>query len=322
MVEDVVQLRKDRCVVCHGSNVVQSVAPNRWMASAHGRCAFAPLRSVTQVRYRVFDNVDVTYGVILRRQHRVVGRQRGIGHGHLPPGGRRVSDRPVVILAHGGSFLQEATMGSMWCRFARISPAWATSPRPSATGWASTTCLIWRRRFKSRCFGGCTTPKRPYATSERRMPKTATHGGLTQSHCAWRVFCGAFIALHAAYIDDMEEVPDIIDLSQPGLGGGLEGLSGNQGILPKSCPSSTFPVPSEMRTGLPRAMFRGEHPWNVDGTVPYGTGTISLLGVNVTQVDGSWPVHIRAEDGIGPPLCHLRGRGTCATYEQATCTTI
>ena len=51
-----------------------------------------------------------------------------------------------------------------------------------------------------------------------------------------------------AYIDDLSEVPDIIDLTQLGLGGGLEGLkAATLGIPQKCCPLSTFQEPWGMR---------------------------------------------------------------------------
>ena len=80
---------------------------------------------------------------------------------------------------------QAATTGSMWCRCAKTSRGWATSPRPSAIDWASTTCLTWRRRFRSRCCVAFTMPRRRCVTSDARMPKTATHGGLTRPASCW-----------------------------------------------------------------------------------------------------------------------------------------
>ena len=61
-----------------------------------------------------------------------------------------------------------------------------------------------------------------------------------------------------------------------------------------------------------------------DGTVPFGTSTISLFGINVIEVDGSWPVHIRAaEVGLDHRLVTFEGAGhvphvTSDTYYDLT----
>ena len=122
---------------------------------------------------------------------------------------------------------------------------------------------------------------------------------------------GAFIALHAAYIDELSEVPDIIDLTQPGLGGGLEGMSGNEGyssdVLSIVNISGAIGEADWIDAGdVPVVSTHG----TADGTVPFGTSTISLFGINVIEVDGSWPVHIRAaEVGLDHRLVTFEGAG-------------
>ena len=122
---------------------------------------------------------------------------------------------------------------------------------------------------------------------------------------------GAFIALHSAYIDDLDEVPDAIDLTQPGLEGGLEGLSGSPGYS------------SEVLSIVNLCGAMGDAGWmevgdapvvsvhgTADETVPFGTGFVQLLGFSVSQVDGSWPVHLQAESlGLDHAITLLEGEG-------------
>ena len=47
-----------------------------------------------------------------------------------------------------------------------------------------------------------------------------------------------------------------------------------------------------------------------DETVPFGTGFVQLLGLPVSQVDGSWPVHLQAESlGLDHAITLLEGEG-------------
>ena len=106
---------------------------------------------------------------------------------------------------------------------------------------------------------------------------------------------GAFIALHAAYVD-LDEVQDIIDMSDPGLGGGLEGNSGNPGYS------------SEVLSVFSMSGAIGNKDWIEDGdvpvvsthgtddnTVPYGEGPIQIFFFNVDEADGSYAVHEQAD---------------------------
>ena len=98
---------------------------------------------------------------------------------------------------------------------------------------------------------------------------------------------GAFIALHSAYLD-FNEVPDIIDLSDPGLGGGIEGNSGNLGysseVLSVFSMSGAIGNKEWIESGdVPIVSTHGTE----DNTVPYEEGTIQIFLIDVDEVDGS-----------------------------------
>ena len=262
-------------------------------------------------RYRIFDEIQVESGVVYGSNVGSSGANVVLDMDVYQPSNDDVTDRPVVVVAHGGFFWLEATTAWTWFPCARIWLGWGTSRRRSVTGWAWTTCSIWKPRCKRPCCGrarrqgGGSLFRKTHAEEGNPYgidPNRIVLGGSS---------AGAFIALHAAYIDDLSEVPEIIDLSQPGLGGGVEGLSGNAGY------------PSDVLSLINISGAMGDAGWMApgdvpivsthgtdDGTVPYGTGDIAILGINVAVVDGSWPVHIRAaEVGLDHNLVTFVGAG-------------
>ena len=113
---------------------------------------------------------------------------------------------------------------------------------------------------------------------------------------------GALIALHAAYGDE-DEIPPFVDMSQDGLVGGIDGSSGSPGY--SSDVLSVFSISGALAdaswiesNGVPVVSTHG----NDDTTVPYGTGPVQLLGIDVTNVDGSETVHAQL-DALGTENC-------------------
>lgn len=115
---------------------------------------------------------------------------------------------------------------------------------------------------------------------------------------------GGFMAVHLAYLTDENDIPDVIDQTNVGLGGGIEGLSGNLGYSSKA--TAIVNIAGALgdkewmdNTKAPILSLHGDE----DGTVPYGT---ALIGAGVYEdiilVDGSESIHIKAEE-IGLKHC-------------------
>lgn len=115
------------------------------------------------------------------------------------------------------------------------------------------------------------------------------------------VSAGAVSAIHYAYLNDIAEMPSYIDTTKPGLGGGIEGASGNQGY------SSTIhgvinvcgmiADTAWIHAGdVPIVSLHGTD----DGIVPYGTAVINVAGIyQIFEVDGSSSIHDRmAQEGV------------------------
>jgi dienelactone hydrolase len=103
------------------------------------------------------------------------------------------------------------------------------------------------------------------------------------------VSAGGFIALQLAYVDEMDELPSTIDFDNPGLGGEMEGLSGNDGYpshvnaiinIAGAVSDTTHIHPGDE----PACLFHGTG----DTTVPFGSEILVIAGTfPVTEVDGS-----------------------------------
>jgi para-nitrobenzyl esterase len=112
------------------------------------------------------------------------------------------------------------------------------------------------------------------------------------------VSAGGFIVLQHAYIDDLSELPGVIDFSNPGLAGGIEGESGNEGyssevkaiISVAGAISDTTYIESG---DVPACLFHGTG----DTVVPFDSDILVIAGAfPVTEVDGSNSVDQKLSD--------------------------
>ncbi len=102
------------------------------------------------------------------------------------------------------------------------------------------------------------------------------------------VSAGGFIVLQHAYIDDLSELPGVIDFANPGLGGGIEGESGNAGYsseikaivsIAGAISDSTYIESGD----VPACLFHGTG----DTVVPFDSDILVIAGTfPVTEVDG------------------------------------
>ena len=216
------------------------------------------------------------------------------------------TDRPLIIIAHGGFFLAGANNGAdvvpMCEDFARMG--YAVASISYRLGIANLLDLeneliraVWRGVHDGRA-------------AVRYFRKSVEEDGNPWGIDPDRIYmggvsAGGFLAVHHAYVDNESEIPSVINQSQPGMGGGLEGNSGNAGY--SSDVAGIFNVSGALKDA--DWMQAGDAPLvsvhgTADGTVPYGTGSVALLGFNVTEVDGSATLHERAEE-IGLTHCFV-----------------
>lgn len=228
------------------------------------------------------------------------------------PAGDGELNRPVVILAHGGFFLAGSNDGVDVVPLCEDLARMGYVAASISYRLGIDNVFDLETSLQEAVLRGVHDAKAAVRFFRRSHAEEGNPWGIDPSRIVMGgSSAGAFIALHAAYIDDLSEVPDVIDLTQQGLGGGLEGFSGNPGyasdVLSIINISGAIGDADWIEAGdVPVVSTHG----TADGTVPFGTGPISLLGANVIDVDGSWPVHIRAEEvGLDHRFVTFEGAG-------------
>ena len=263
-------------------------------------------------RYRVFDEVEVTQGVMYGANVGSSGANEELDMDIYRPVGDVEGNRPVVILAHGGFFLAGSNDGVDVVPLCEDLARMGYVAASISYRLGIDDLFDLETSLQESVLRGVHDAKAAVRFFRRTHAEEGNPWGIDPSRIVLGgSSAGAFIALHAAYIDDLSEVPDVIDLTQPGLQGGLEGFSGNPGY-----PSDVLSIVNiSGAIGDAGWIAAGDVPvvsthGTSDGTVPYGTGGVSLLGFTVTEVDGSWPVHIRAEEvGLDHRLVTFEGAG-------------
>ncbi|HTL80066.1 MAG TPA: T9SS type A sorting domain-containing protein [Bacteroidia bacterium] len=214
---------------------------------------------------------------------------------HLPQADTS-TNRPVIIIAHGGNFLGGSKTGTdvlQFCHdFAKMGYVVASIdyrvgmtnfpfPGPDST---DATEAVMRAVQDGKA-------------AVRFLRKDFENGNQyridTSKIYFLGVSAGGFIGLHMAYLDRNSEFPSWADTTnQYGLHGGLEGLSGNPGYSSKiagvinicgAIGDTAYIEPGDE----PAMLFHGDQ----DNTVPYGSAEIILLGqYPLLQVDGSYSI--------------------------------
>jgi acetyl esterase/lipase len=218
------------------------------------------------------------------------------------PNGDTASNRPLVIVAHGGSFIGGSKTGTdvvPICKdlaklgYVAVSIEYRLGmnglPFPGPDSSDATESVmrgVHDGRAAVRYFRKLASVD---STNIYRIdPNNIFFAGVS---------AGGFIALQMAYLDQVSEIPSFIDMvGQAGLTGGLEGNSGNPGYssevkaIVNIC--GALGDTAWMKPGdEPVLSFHGTN----DATVPYGSNTISLLGLfPLLKVHGSYSVSAQA----------------------------
>ncbi|MBI3511736.1 MAG: T9SS type A sorting domain-containing protein [Bacteroidetes bacterium] len=210
------------------------------------------------------------------------------------------TNRPLVILMHGGNFLGGSKTGTdvvPFCHdFAKMGYVVA-----SIDYRVGMTNFPFGTPDSVDAAGSVIRAVHDGKAAVRFFKKDVAVNGNSYRIDTSKIFfmgvsAGAITALHMSYMDNMSEFPVYADtVNHYGLNGGIEGLSGNQGY------SSSFRGVIEIcgaigdtswiaAGNMPAMLFHGDQ----DGTVPYGSAIIYLLGTYpLLMVDGSHSVDAR-----------------------------
>ncbi|MBL0330663.1 MAG: alpha/beta hydrolase fold domain-containing protein [Bacteroidetes bacterium] len=262
---------------------------------------------------------DVVYGTNIKE----TGSSQTLLMDVYQPTGDVSTSRALVIVAHGGSFIGGSKTGTdvvPLCNdlaklgYVAVSIEYRLGmnnfpiPGPDSS---DATEAVMRAVHDGRA-------------AVRYMRKNARVGGNTYKIDTNNIFfagvsAGGFIALHLAYLDQLAEYPNYIDTLQPGLLGGVEGLSGSQGYpsnvkavvnICGALGDTTWIKPGDE----PVLSFHGTN----DNTVPYGSAIIVLSGFYpLLEVDGSSSVHEQA-NAMGLENCFVTWPGQDHVPEVGT----
>ncbi len=242
-------------------------------------------------RYRdkLFPIVQLQSDVVYGQNLNYFGQEQQLLLDVYQPAGDIAEDRPLVIVAHGGYFLggdkTDESAAPLCHELARMGYVTASIGYRIGINLtlplnASFTEAIMRSvqdmKAAIRFFRKSAMDQgNPY----RIDPNKIYVGGVS---------AGGFVALHLAYLD-ADEVPPIVNWTNAGLSGGLEGNSGNSGY--SSAIDGVFSIAGAIGDttwiepgGTPAFLAHGSE----DSVVPFGSDTLTLLGIfDVAEVDGS-----------------------------------
>jgi poly(3-hydroxybutyrate) depolymerase len=249
---------------------------------------------------QLFPTVTVTSNIVYGSNTDYNGATQSLLMDIYEPQGDTVSLRPLIVWAHGGSFIggskvdQDVT--TLCTRFAKMGYVTASIeyrygmfPIDSVDAIKAVLRATQDMKAAVRYFRQDAAGANTY----RIHPGYLFTGGSS---------AGAFMALHLAYLDKVSEFP--LGATVLNSLGGLEGTSGNAGYptlplavinLCGALGDSSYLEPGN----VPLVSMHGTN----DQVVPYGTAVITIIIFTIMRVDGSHSINIRANNvGVQNPF--------------------
>lgn len=240
----------------------------------------------------VFTNVTATTNIVYGQATNVSNQSQELRLDVYQPTGDVLAQRPLLIFAHGGSFIggnKESGDVVELCRyFARHG--YVTASIQYRLGFGS---IIPNEELAVKAVLRATLDMKAAVRFFRKDAATENTFKIDPENIiVGGVSAGAFMAVHLAYLDKEEEMPTYINLADFG---GIEGNSGNPGYA-----SNTKAVVNLCGAiGKKSWIESGDVPilsmhGNNDNVVPYGTAMLSISIFPIMQVDGSSSIHEQA----------------------------
>ncbi len=237
----------------------------------------------------IFSNVTVTSNVIFGSNDNNNGTNALLKMDIYEPTGDTVTHRPVLMMAHGGSFVggtkTDADVVAICTSFAKRGYVCCSYEYRLYIGIPTTQALATDAVFRAVQDGKAAVRfmrKDAALTNAYKIDSTQIFIGGSSA--------GAFVALHLAYLDKPFELPSTIDTVTLG---GMEGNSGNPGYSSKVkavvnlCGALGDKTWIE-QNDIPVCSMHGTQ----DQTVPYDHALLYMLGIiPIMEVDGSSVIH-------------------------------
>ena len=240
----------------------------------------------------VFQDYEVVSDIIYGNNLTYLGASQDLTLDIYRPVGDIAINRPLIMMAHGGSFLSGSKTGpdvvGFCASMAKMGYVVASINYrlgfPVTNMQAGATAAVMR---------GTQDMKAAIRYFRKDAAENGNQYGIDPNEIyAGGVSAGGFIALHLAYLDQEAELPSFLDMNATGVQGGLEGASGNAGYssdvkaIINIC--GAIGDTAWIQAGdEPACHFHGTN----DNTVPYGSAMLSVLGIPVIEVDGSYSIN-------------------------------
>ena len=259
---------------------------------SYGQCAGGRYAS------DVFTTVDLTSDVVYGSNISNTGATVSLDMDIYEPNGDTETARPLIIWAHGGSFIggsktdgDVVTLADKFVKkgyvFASINYRLGISfPFTQTNATKAVVRSVHDMKASIRFFY-----KDRATTDTYKIDTTKIYIGGTSA--------GALTSLHLAYLDQECEILEFLSASDLTTLGGIEGTSGNSGYS------------TEIQGAISLAGALASYGWieagdvpfcsthgTEDGTVSYGTGTVSVVGIPIMDLDGSRVLKAQA-DAVG-----------------------
>lgn len=251
-------------------------------------------------RYRdlIFPSVTVSSDLLYGNNIDYQGNAQDLFLDVYEPEGDTEVDRPLIVVAHGGSFVSGSKTGP------DVVPLCEDLARMGYVV-ASIQYRLGISIFGDLNQNAASAVVRGVHDSRaaiRYFRKDVAESGNSFNIDPDNIFmvgssAGGFNALHVAYMDQESEIPSIIDTSAPGLGGGIDGTSGNpmysSAIAGVVNIAGAIADPAIMdNNDTPVCSFHGTG----DSVVPFGSDVLTFFGVfEVDTVHGSSTIHEHAD---------------------------
>ncbi|NND77146.1 MAG: carboxylesterase family protein [Flavobacteriales bacterium] len=259
-------------------------------------------------RYKaqIFDNVSVTSDVQYGSNYTMLGNLQDLYLDIYQPEGDTENSRPLIVMAHGGFFVAGSKEGDdvvPFCEdFAKMG--YVVASIQYRLGMEADPLFPSEQTSTEAVVRGF----HDYKAAIRFLRKTVEEDGNPYGIDPDMVFsagvsAGGFLSVHSLYMNELDEIPAVVDTNKLGLGGGLEGLTGNSeysselvaGINIAGAIGDTSMIDAGEK---PLISFHGD----MDGTVPFNIGTISLLGIDLAVAMGSNTIHTKLNE-VGIANC-------------------
>jgi alpha/beta superfamily hydrolase len=257
----------------------------------------------------IFPNITVSSNVVYGANNKYNGANQTLLMDIYQPTGDNLEARPLIILAHGGSFIggtkTDQDIVEIARRFAKMGYVTASIeyrvgfyPIDSINAIRAVLRAVQDMKAAVRFFRQDAATNNVY----KIHPGYIYAGGSS---------AGAFMAVHMEYMDREDEVTQMISASALNTLGGLEGSSGNPGYLTKVSAvinlCGAIGKKEWIEAGnVPMVSLHGPN----DQTVPFGSDRIYVAGFPIMVVHGSSSMHATASSvNVANPFHIYYGAG-------------